>query len=34
VPGDIYIPEEPADVPADCVVAFGDVYVNEANLTG
>lgn len=32
VPGDIYIPEE--EIPADSLIVKGDVYVNEANLTG
>jgi magnesium-transporting ATPase (P-type) len=30
----VYIPIEREDVPADCIVALGDIYVNEANLTG
>ena len=34
VPGDIYIPEENKEVPADCILLSGDIYVNEANLTG
>lgn len=28
VPGDIYVPEENMQVPADCMVASGDIYVN------
>lgn len=34
VPGDTYIPEQQTEVAADCVVGCGDIYVNEANLTG
>jgi magnesium-transporting ATPase (P-type) len=34
VPGDVYIPGEREEVPADCLVGMGDIYVNEANLTG
>ena len=32
VPGDIYIPEY--EIPADSLIVKGDLYVNEANLTG
>lgn len=34
VPGDIYVPDEHKEIPADCIVGCGDIYVNEANLTG
>lgn len=32
VPGDIIDPE--GEVPCDCIVMKGDIYVNEASLTG
>ena len=32
VPGDIIDPE--GEVPCDCIVLQGDIYVNEASLTG
>jgi hypothetical protein len=28
VPGDVYIPSPFTDVPADCIVGYGDIYVN------
>lgn len=34
MPGDVYIPEEREEITADCIVGMGDIYVNEANLTG
>lgn len=32
VPGDVIDPE--GEIPCDCIVMKGDIYVNEASLTG